>query len=193
METIYQSNKSDKKYNIKNLEIISSAIRSVKDWPEKGVIFRDITPTLQNSDIFHLIIDILIERYIGQNIQAIVGLDARGFIFGPVLAYALSIGFIPIRKQGKLPYHTISAQYNLEYGEASVIEIHDDAIKSGDNILIIDDLIATGGTMMAACELVEQLKGNVYECAAVCDLTYLGGSDILKRKYPIFSIISYCQ
>lgn len=182
---------SDKKYNSHNQKVIAEAIRNITDWPEKGVIFRDITPTLQDPKVFHLIIDILIERYKGRHIKAIAGLDARGFIFGPVLAYALNIGFIPIRKKGKLPYHKISKEYNLEYGDVSEIEMHADAVTSGDKILVIDDLIATGGTMLAACELIEKLHGEIYECASVCDLTYLGGSKMLKEKYSVFSILSY--
>jgi adenine phosphoribosyltransferase len=181
----------DKKYNSHNLKMIADAVRNIPNWPEPGVIFRDITPTLQDSKIFHLIIDILIERYQGKTIKAIAGLDARGFIFGPVLAYALNIGFIPIRKKGKLPYNKISTSYNLEYGDVNEIEMHVDAVAAGDKILVIDDLIATGGTMLAACELIEKLHGEIYECASVCDLTYLGGSKMLKAQYSVFSILAY--
>lgn len=184
---------TDKKYNPHNLKLIAEAIRNIPNWPEEGVIFRDITPTLQDPKIFHLIIDILIERYSGKEIKAIAGLDARGFIFGPMLAYALNIGFIPIRKKGKLPYHKISQSYNLEYNDGSEIELHIDAVKPGDKILVIDDLIATGGTMLAACSLIERLHGEIYECAAVCDLTYLGGSKKIREKYSVFSILSYAE
>ena len=175
-----------------DLSIIHNAIRVINDFPEPGVSFRDITTLLQDPKAFHKVIDIMVERYHDLNIDVVAGLDARGFIFGPVIAYELGVGFVPIRKKGKLPYTTFSESYTLEYGDVTAVEIHTDAIKSGDNVLIIDDLIATGGTMLAACKLVEKLGGRVVECAVVNDLLYLSGSaNIRKQGFPVYSLLEY--
>lgn len=175
-----------------DLSLIKESIRIIENWPEPGVIFRDITTLLQDPIAFHKVIDLLVERYKGMNIDVVVGLDARGFIFGPVIAYQLNLGFIPVRKTGKLPYSTLSESYTLEYGAITTVEIHTDAIKAGQRVLIVDDLIATGGTMLAACHLVEKLGGKIVECAVVNDLLYLGGSkNIRDCGFPVYSLLEY--
>jgi adenine phosphoribosyltransferase len=175
-----------------DLTFIRDSIRVISDWPEKGVVFRDITTLLQNPVAFHKVIDILVERYSNTNVDIIAGLDARGFIFGPVLAYKLNLGFVPIRKKGKLPFTTCSESYSLEYGDSTTVEIHTDAITAGANVVIVDDLIATGGTMLAACRLINKLGGNVVECAVVNDLLYLGGSRRIRDEgFSVYSILEY--
>lgn len=174
------------------LEMIRSSIRDIPNWPEPGVMFRDISTLLQNPEAFRAVIDILVERYKDQNIDTIAGLDARGFIFGPVVAYELGIGFVPIRKKGKLPYTTVSRSYTLEYGDVNTVEMHIDAVKPGDKVLVIDDLIATGGTMLAACSLITELKAEVFECAVVSDLVNLNGSKLIKEQgFKVFSLLEY--
>ena len=122
----------------------------------------------------------------------VAGLDARGFIFGPVIAYELGVGFVPIRKKGKLPHTTYAESYTLEYGDITTVEIHTDAIKPGAKVLIVDDLIATGGTMLASCKLIKRLGANVYECAVVNDLLYLGGSNIIRGAgFNVYSILEH--
>ena len=155
-------------------DYIKSKVRSIPDWPIKGVIFRDITTLLQDPKAFKAICSIFCNRYVNQKVDKIVGIDARGFLFGSVLAYELGIGFVPIRKKGKLPYKTIGESYTLEYGEAT-IEIHEDAITRGDRVVIIDDLMATGGTIAASAALVEKLGGDILECAFVIELPDLKG------------------
>lgn len=178
--------------NVEDLNIIRNSIRTIENWPEAGVQFRDISTLLQNPTAFQKTISILVDRYKDQKIDVIAGLDARGFIFGPIVAYELGIGFVPIRKKGKLPYETMSESYTLEYGNVTTVEIHTDAIKKGDRVLIIDDLIATGGTMLAACKLVERLGGYVVECAVINDLLYLNGSKYIKDGgFSVFSILEY--
>lgn len=178
----------------KDIELIKNAIRAIKDWPEKGVIFRDITTLLQNPEAFHKVIQILVDRYKKMSIDVVAGLDARGFIFGPIIAYELGLGFVPIRKKGKLPYSTYKESYTLEYGDSNIVEIHIDAIKKNDKVILVDDLIATGGTMIAGCKLIEKLGGKVVECAVVNNLQYLNGGNKLKELgYSIFSILEYNQ
>lgn len=147
-------------------EEIKQAVRTVSDWPEQGVMFRDIMPLLQNPKIFRKIIDSFVHRYQGQPIDAVAAIDARGFIIGAPLAYELGVPLVPVRKKGKLPFQTVTQSYKLEYGEAE-IELHTDAVRTGDKVLIMDDLIATGGTMLAACELVKKLGAEVLEVAAI--------------------------
>ncbi len=174
------------------LDMIRSSIRDIPNWPEPGVMFRDISTLLQNPEAFRAVIDILVERYKDQDIDTVAGLDARGFIFGPVVAYELGIGFVPIRKKGKLPYTTVSRSYTLEYGDVSTVEVHIDAVKPGDKVLVIDDLIATGGTMIAACALITELKAEVFECAVVSDLINLNGSKLIKDQgFKVFSLLEY--
>lgn len=156
-------------------------IRTVPDWPAPGVQFRDITPLLQDAKVFRVLIDAFVHRYMDPDMRpdVVAGLDARGFILGAVVAYELNVGFVPIRKKGKLPFTTVEETYELEYGSATV-ELHTDAVKSGDRVLLIDDLIATGGTMMAGKKLLEKLGAQVMEGAAIVDLPELGGSQCLR-------------
>ena len=170
-------------------KLIREKIRTVPDWPIQGVMFRDITTLIGDPEGFQHTCDLFYERYKNMALQKIVAIDARGFIFGSVLAYQLGIGFVPIRKKGKLPYSTIEESYKLEYGEATV-ELHEDAINQGERIVIIDDLIATGGTMVAATKLVERLNGEIVELAFVIELIDLLGREKLS-SYDIFAITEY--
>lgn len=172
-------------------------IRTVADWPAPGVQFRDITPLLQNPKVFRVMIDAFVHRYIGLDGDSalrpdvVAGLDARGFILGAVIAYELGLGFVPIRKKGKLPFTTVEETYELEYGSATV-ELHADAIRPGQRVLLVDDLIATGGTMMAGKKLLEKLGGVVLEGAAIVDLPELGGSEKLKAAgLPLFTLVDF--
>lgn len=171
-------------------EEIKQAVRTVENWPEEGVMFRDIMPLLQNPKIFRKLIDSFVHRYQGQAIDAVAAIDARGFILGAPLAYELGISLVPVRKKGKLPFQTVSQSYKLEYGEAE-IELHKDAVRTGDKVLVMDDLIATGGTMMAACELVKKLGAEVVEVAAIIDLPDLKGGDKLREAG--FEVYSICE
>lgn len=161
-------------------EYIKSHIRTVKNWPSDGIMFRDITPLLQNPKTFRVLIDLFVHRYMDANLDLVAGMDARGFIIGSVVAYELNLGFVPIRKKGKLPFTTVSEEYTLEYGSATV-EMHTDACQRGDRVLLIDDLIATGGTMLAGKKLLERNGAVVVEGAAIVDLVELGGSANLKK------------
>ena len=168
-------------------------IRTVPDWPAPGVQFRDITPLLQNAKVFRVLIDAFVHRYMdpSKRPDVVAGLDARGFILGAVIAYELNVGFVPVRKKGKLPFTTVEETYELEYGSATV-ELHTDAVKAGDRVLLIDDLIATGGTMMAGKKLLEKLGAQVMEGAAIVDLPELGGSDKLRASgMPLFTLIDF--
>ncbi|MES2071365.1 MAG: adenine phosphoribosyltransferase [Pseudomonadota bacterium] len=160
-------------------QYIKEHIRTVENWPQQGVMFRDITPLLQDPKTFRVLIDLFVHRYMDAKLDVVAGLDARGFIIGAVLAYELNLGFVPIRKKGKLPFNTLSEQYELEYGSATV-ELHADACKPGDRVVLIDDLIATGGTMMAGKKLLERLGAEVIEGAVIVDLPELGGSKLLR-------------
>lgn len=164
-------------------------IRDIPDFPKKGIIFKDITTLLINGEALKYVIDKLAEQYKNDKIDTIVGVESRGFIIGTALAYKMGVGFIPIRKPGKLPYKTIRATYALEYGTDS-IEIHEDAIKPSQNILIVDDLLATGGTAGAVVELVSKLGGKIAGIAFVIELTFLNGKDKLPGQ-KIFSLIQY--
>ncbi len=159
---------------------IKNHIRSIPDWPKKGVIFRDISTLMEDRLIFRKVIDAFVYRYLTTKIDAVVGIDARGFIIGSPLAYLLNTSFVPVRKKGKLPGETISQTYSLEYGEAEV-EIQTAALKKGDRVLLIDDLIATGGTMLAAAQLIEKLGAEIVEAAAIIDLPDIGGSTTLRQ------------
>ena len=169
---------------------IKQAVRTVENWPEEGVMFRDIMPLLQDKKIFRKLIDSFVHRYQGQKIDAVAAIDARGFILGAPLAYELGVSLVPVRKKGKLPFDTITQSYDLEYGSAE-IELHTDAFKPGDNVLVMDDLIATGGTMLAACELVKKLGANVIEVAAIIDLPDLGGGKKIKEHG--FDVYAICE
>ncbi len=170
-------------------EDIRKWIRDIPDFPQKGIIFRDITPALLNSDIFREICDLLVDRYSGADIDKIAGIESRGFFFAAVLSYRLGKGLIPLRKPGKLPYDTVSQSYSLEYGSAS-LEMHTDAVAHGEKILVVDDLLATGGTAAAAAKLIEGQGGVVSELLFIIELSGLKGAEKLAgRKY--FSLISY--
>lgn len=172
-------------------EYIKSHIRTVPNWPQDGVMFRDITPLLQNPKTFRVLIDLFVHRYMDANLDLIAGMDARGFIIGSVVAYELNLGFVPIRKKGKLPYTTLSEEYALEYGSATV-EMHTDACKYGDRVVVIDDLIATGGTMLAGKKLLEKNGAILVEGAAIVNLVGLGGSATLKKSgLPLFTICDF--
>jgi adenine phosphoribosyltransferase len=173
----------------KSCEYIKNKVRSIPNWPIKGVIFRDITTLLQDPKAFKEICQIFFNRYVNEKVDKIVGIDARGFLFGSVLAVELGIGFVPIRKKGKLPYKTISESYTLEYGEET-IEIHEDAIDRGDRIVIIDDLMATGGTIAASAALVEKLGGDILECAFVIELPDLKGREKMGDR-NLFAILEF--
>lgn len=175
---------------VMGVEALADKIRKIENWPQKGILFHDITPVLQSAEYFRLLVDLLVYRYMGQKIDVVAGLDARGFIIGAALAYQLNVGFVPIRKKGKLPFDTVSRSYALEYGEATV-EIHTDAIKPGARVLLVDDLVATGGTMLAGVELIRKLGGEVIEAAAILEFTDLdGGKKIRESGAPLFTL---CQ
>ena len=168
-------------------------IRTVPDWPAPGVQFRDITPLLQDPVVFRALIDAFVARYrdAGHRPDVVAGLDARGFIIGSVVAYQLGLGFVPIRKKGKLPFTTVQETYELEYGSATV-ELHSDAVQPSQRVLLIDDLIATGGTMMAGKALLERLGAQVVEGAAIVDLPELGGSARLRAAgLPLFTLVDF--
>lgn len=170
---------------------LKSAIRTVPHWPKQGVMFRDVTILLKDKRSFKCAIDLLADRYMDYQLDSVAGIEARGFIFGAALAHRLGIGFIPIRKAGKLPSNTISEEYSLEYGKEKM-EIHSDALSKGDNILLVDDLLATGGTALGACRLISRLGGNVVECCFVICLPELGGKKKLQEaKYDVFYLMEF--
>ena len=172
-------------------EFLRSHIRTVPDWPAPGVQFRDITPLLQDPKVFRVLIDAFVHRYMDRRPDVVAGLDARGFILGSVVAYELGLGFVPIRKKGKLPFTTVEETYELEYGSATV-ELHTDAVKPGQRVLLIDDLIATGGTMMAGKKLLEKLGATVIEGCAIVDLPELGGSQRLREGgLEVFTFVHF--
>ncbi|MEM7271920.1 MAG: adenine phosphoribosyltransferase [Actinomycetota bacterium] len=158
---------------------IGDRIRTVPDWPIDGVQFRDITPLLQDPATFRRLIDCFVHRYQEHDLDVVACIDARGFLLGGPLAYELGVGLAPVRKRGKLPFDTITESYELEYGTAEV-ELHTDAVQAGQRVLLLDDLIATGGTMLAGAALIRRLGGEVVEAAAIVDLPDLGGSDRLR-------------
>ncbi len=174
-----------------SLEVLKNTIRTIENWPKEGVSFRDIMPLLQDASTFRLLIDQFCERYQGMQLDAIVAIDARGFLLGAPIAYNLGLSLVLVRKKGKLPYTTHSTKYELEYGEAEV-EIHTDALKAGDRVVVVDDLIATGGTMLASCELIGNLQAQLVEVAAIIDLPELGGSKKLaQRGYASFALFDF--
>jgi len=163
-------------------------IRDIPDFPKPGIIFKDITPLLNNPEAFKASIEQLASRYAGTRIDKIVGIEACGFIFAGALAYRLGTGMVPVRKKGKLPYKTLSETYELEYG-TDTMEMHEDAIKPGDHVLVLDDLIATGGTLAATCRLVEKLGGSIVEVAILIELSFLNGREKVK-EYPYFTLLT---
>jgi len=169
--------------------LLKELVRDIPDFPKKGIMFKDITPLLQKPSSLKEIVKKITDHYANQKIDIIVGAEARGFLIGPAVAINLNAGFVPVRKPGKLPYDTVSETYDLEYG-TDTLEIHRDAIKAGDNVLMVDDLLATGGTMAASCKLVESLGGKIAGCAFIIELGFLNGKNLLS-KYDIFSLIQY--
>lgn len=166
-------------------------IRTVPDWPQEGVQFRDITTLLSDAKVFRQLVDAFVHHYYDMQLDAVVGIDARGFILGAPLAYELKTAFVPVRKKGKLPFDTLEEAYELEYGEA-VLQVHADALKPGQRVMIIDDLIATGGTLAATCKLVERLGAEVVECAAIVDLPDLGGSKVVRDAgHSVYALCSF--
>ncbi len=170
---------------------IKESIRTVPNWPKQGIMFRDVTTLLKDPSALNYVTDKFIERYKDKDINKIVAIESRGFIFGSILANKLNLSFIPARKPGKLPAETVSEEYELEYGKDK-IEIHKDAIAQGDKVLVVDDLIATGGTCLAACNLVKKLGGEIVECSFVIELPDLHGKEKLeKHGYKIFSLVRF--
>jgi len=171
------------------MDDLKKLIRSIPDFPKKGILFRDITPILQDPRAFGGVINMLSDRYREMNIDKILAVESRGFIFATPLAYEIGAGFVPLRKPGKLPYETIRLSYSLEYGEAA-IEVHKDAVKKGERVLILDDLLATGGTAAAAVELARKLGGEVVEAGFVIELAGLNGREKLDGV-PVYTMVSY--
>src|ERR1700753_2463672 len=168
-----------------------SAIRTIPDYPKPGIMFRDITTLLGNPRAFRAAVDQLVQPYAGTKIDKVAGLEARGFILGGAVAHQLSVGFVPVRKKGKLPFTVIGEDYQLEYGQDRV-EIHTDAIQHGDNVLLVDDLIATGGTATAGIRLLERAGANLIGCSFVIDLPELGGADKLRAPgKPGSALVSF--
>jgi len=172
-----------------NNALLEKSIRNIPDFPKPGILFRDVTTLIQNKVAFKKSVDLLAKKYKGKGIDKVVGVEARGFIFGAAVAHKLGAGFVPVRKKGKLPYKTISTTYELEYG-TDTLEIHKDAINPHEKILIIDDLLATGGTVCAVIDLVNQLGGKISAIAFVIELVDLHGKDKLK-EYPVYSLIKF--
>ena len=172
-------------------ESIKKAIRTVPDWPKPGVSFRDITTVLQDKTAFRKLIDAFVHRYHGQHIDAVAAVDAPGFVIGSALAYELNASLVLVRKKGKLPFDTLVEDYELEYGTASV-ELHKDAFKPGDKVVLVDDLIATGGTMLAATRLIRRIGAEIVEVAAMIDLPDLGGSRKLQEDgLQVYTVCSF--
>jgi len=174
---------------MKDLEILKSSIRDVPDFPKKGIIFKDITPVLKDGKLFSLAVDNMLEPFRKQKIDSVVAIEARGFIFGGAIAGILNCGMIPIRKPGKLPSETHSVNYELEYG-TDTLEIHSDAINKGDRILLVDDLLATGGTAEGVCKLIEKSGGNIIGISFLIELAFLNGRKRLGN-YPIHSVLQF--
>jgi len=172
-----------------NLERVKSLIRDVPDFPQKGIVFKDITPLLADEAGFSTAIDLMVVHFGRGNVDKVVGIEARGFILASPVAYHFGAGFIPVRKQGKLPWRTHAEEYALEYGTAT-IEIHQDSITPGERVLIVDDVLATGGTSAAAAALVEKLEGKVVGIACLIELAFLNGREKLPG-YDVFSLITY--
>jgi adenine phosphoribosyltransferase len=170
---------------------IKSRIRTIPDYPKPGIQFRDITTLLKDREGLHITIDQFVDRYKGMQIDKVAGIEARGFIIGAPLAYQLGVGFVPVRKKGKLPSETVGHDYELEYG-VDRVEIHVDAISKGERVLLADDLIATGGTAGAAVKLIESMGGVVVECCFVIDLPELGGRKRLERQtHKVFALCEF--
>lgn len=172
-----------------NIDDLKSKIRNIPNFPKQGVIFRDITTLLEDGEAFSKVIDIFYQHYKDKNINKIVAVESRGFIFGGALSYKMGAAFVPVRKLGKLPGETIKKEYELEYG-VDALEMHRDAIKAGDNALVIDDLMATGGTLAATCGLVEKLGGTVAGIGVLIELSFLKGQEKFQ-KYDYLALVKY--
>jgi len=170
---------------------MKSKIRTVPHWPKKGIMFRDITTLLKDRDCFKRMVRLFVERYKDVDIDVVVGIEARGFITGAIIAHELGVGFVPLRKPGKLPAETLSMEYELEYG-TDKIEVHADAIQKGNKVLLVDDLIATGGTALAACNLIKKLEGEIVECCFIIDLPDIGGKKKLEDAgFKVFNLVEF--
>lgn len=168
---------------------LKSLVRDIPDFPKKGIVFKDIMPLLGDKDALRYMVDAMFVHFFGKRIDKVVSAEARGFIFGPAVAYHLGAGFVAVRKPGKLPYKTRQVTYDLEYG-TDTLTMHEDALKKGDHVLLVDDLLATGGTMAATAELVEQMGGVVMGAGFIIELSFLKGREKLG-KYDVFSLIQY--
>lgn len=168
---------------------LKKLVRDIPDFPKKGIVFKDIMPLLGDKDALRYMVDAMFVHYFGKRIDKVVSAEARGFIFGPAVAYHLGAGFVAVRKPGKLPYKTKQVTYDLEYG-TDTLTMHEDALKKGDHVLLVDDLLATGGTMAASAELVEMMGGKVMGAGFIIELAFLKGREKLK-KYDVFSLIQY--
>jgi len=171
------------------MDELKQIIRDIPDFPKKGIVFKDITTLLTNAKSFHRMVDLLAHRYVGEKIDQVVGIEARGFILGSALAYKLGTGITLVRKPGKLPYKTRSISYELEYG-TDTLEIHEDAFQPGDRVIIADDLLATGGTMAAVVELVKMFGAEIHECAFMAELEFLHGRSKLPEG-KVFSLLKF--
>ncbi len=171
------------------MDRLRAKIRDIPDFPKPGILFKDITPLVNDPSALRLAVHQLLHPFLGQDISSVAGMEARGFIFGSLVAWELGVGFVPLRKPGKLPYDVHSVSYDLEYGSAS-LEAHKDALSVGDRVLLIDDLLATGGTAKASCDLVERMGAQVVACAFLIELAELGGRKKLEQ-YEIHSLLSY--
>ena len=176
--------------NAHALAKIRDAIRDVADFPKPGIVFKDITPVLAQPEIMGLALDAIQEKIEGQQIDKVIGIDARGFIFGAAMADRLKAGFVPLRKKGKLPFRSYEVSYELEYGEAA-IEVHQDAVSRGEKVYLVDDLLATGGTAAAAFRLIEKLDGHLVAATFLIELAFLKGREQLDSAVPVHSIITY--
>ncbi len=171
------------------IEELRKAVRNIPDFPKPGIVFKDITPIVGDARYFNIAINAIADRHIGRGIDAVVGIDARGFIFGAAVAYRLGAAFVPVRKKGKLPFHTEQQTYKLEYGEDTV-EIHADAFEPGARVVLVDDLLATGGTAAATAELIRKLQGEIVELDFLIELAFLEGRSRISG-YDIYSVIRY--
>ncbi|MEP2027494.1 MAG: adenine phosphoribosyltransferase [Paracoccaceae bacterium] len=173
------------------MKTVKDYIRTIVDFPHEGILFRDVTTLFADPRGFRMAVDQMLHPYAGLRIDKVVGLEARGFILGGAIAHQLSVGFVPVRKKGKLPGAVISEEYSLEYGEA-IVEIHDDAIQAGEKILVVDDLLATGGTAEAGIKLIERLGGEIISCAFIIDLPELGGRKRLEKMgMEVYSLCNF--
>lgn len=175
---------------VNTVETVKSLIRDIQDFPKKGILFKDITTALRDKDGYKAIIDFMKDKFADKKIDYIAGMESRGFIFGATLAYELGCGFVPLRKPGKLPAEVISESYDLEYGK-NTLEIHKDAIETGKRVLIVDDLLATGGTALAACNLVKKIGAEVVGMSFVIELAALNGREKLPKDVEVVSMLVY--